>query len=79
VNALAAKIATLDRVLALYGAEAAEARGELRVVIEGRSMFVALATGCWSASRVWPRYQPPERSSNGRIFMNASTAWIWPS
>jgi len=34
VNALAAKIATLDRVLALYGAEAAGARGELRVVIE---------------------------------------------
>jgi len=35
VNALAAKIATLDRVLALYGAEAAGARRELRVVIEG--------------------------------------------
>jgi len=35
VNALAAKIATLDRVLALYGAEAAGARGELRIVIEG--------------------------------------------
>src|SRR5262245_43678964 len=35
VNALAAKIATLDRVLALYGAEASGARGELRAVIEG--------------------------------------------
>ena len=35
VNALAAKIATLDRVLALYGAEADGARAELRVVIEG--------------------------------------------
>ena len=35
VNALAAKIATLDRVLALYGAEADGARGELRIVIEG--------------------------------------------
>jgi pimeloyl-ACP methyl ester carboxylesterase len=23
--------------------------------------------------------QPPDRSSTGRIFMNASTAWIWPS
>jgi hypothetical protein len=23
--------------------------------------------------------QPPDRSSNGKIFMNASTAWIWPS
>jgi hypothetical protein len=34
VNALAAKIATLDRVLALYGAEAAGAREELRLVIE---------------------------------------------
>ncbi|HVJ29289.1 MAG TPA: hypothetical protein VNA66_03195 [Gammaproteobacteria bacterium] len=34
VNALAAKIATLDRVLTLYGAEAAGARGELRVIIE---------------------------------------------
>jgi hypothetical protein len=35
VNALAAKIATLDRVLALYGPEAVGARAELRVVIEG--------------------------------------------
>jgi hypothetical protein len=35
VNALAAKIATLDRVLALYGDETATARAELRTVIEG--------------------------------------------
>ncbi|HEY3518849.1 MAG TPA: hypothetical protein VGL98_17495, partial [Gammaproteobacteria bacterium] len=34
VNALAAKIATLDRVLALYGTEADGARAELRLVIE---------------------------------------------
>jgi hypothetical protein len=33
VNALAAKIATLDRVLELYGAESAAARGELRFVM----------------------------------------------
>jgi len=43
VNALAAKIATLDRVLALYGAEAAGARGELRVVIES------------AIAQIWPR------------------------
>jgi hypothetical protein len=42
VNALAAKIATLDRVLALYGAEAAGARAELRLVIEG------------AIAQVWP-------------------------
>lgn len=34
VNALAAKIATLDRVLTLYGADAAGARLELRAVVE---------------------------------------------
>ena len=34
VNALAAKIATLDRVLALYGAETTSARADLRTVIE---------------------------------------------
>jgi len=136
VNALAAKIATLDRVLALYGAEAAGARGELRIVIEGaiaqiwptrdgassdlsfdagrgeaifrsiaslnpanplqsdlKSRAIGLAFELISAagrarpvgevsraaSRVGLNYQPPERSSNGRIFMNASTAWIWPS
>ena len=35
VNALAAKIATLDRVLSLYGAEAASARRDLRALIDG--------------------------------------------
>ena len=35
VHALSAKIATLDRVLKLYGAEADSARGELRALIEG--------------------------------------------
>jgi hypothetical protein len=34
MNALAAKIATLDRILALYGPETAGARAELRGVIE---------------------------------------------
>jgi hypothetical protein len=34
INALAAKIATLTRVLTVYGAEAAGARGELRRTIE---------------------------------------------
>ena len=34
VNAVAAKIATLDRVLGLYGAETAGARRELRAVIQ---------------------------------------------
>jgi hypothetical protein len=34
VSALAAKVATLDRVLALYGAETAGVRAELRAVIE---------------------------------------------
>lgn len=35
VNELAAKIATLDRVLALYGVETTDARNELRASIEG--------------------------------------------
>src|SRR5262245_56276561 len=35
VNALAAKIATLDRVLTLYGSETADVRSQMRVVIEG--------------------------------------------
>src|SRR5262245_27571339 len=35
VNALAAKIATLDRVLMLYGDETAEVRSQIRVVIQG--------------------------------------------
>jgi hypothetical protein len=35
VNELAAKIATLDRALALYGAETAGARAEMRAAIEG--------------------------------------------
>ena len=34
VNALAAKIATLDRVLALFGEETTDARAELRAVVE---------------------------------------------
>lgn len=34
INALAAKIATLNRVLAVYGAEAAGTQGELRAIIE---------------------------------------------
>jgi len=42
VNALAAKIATLDRVLALYGPDAAGARAELRLVIEG------------AVAQIWP-------------------------
>jgi hypothetical protein len=42
VNALAAKVATLDRVLALYGAETAGARAELRAVIEA------------AVAQVWP-------------------------
>jgi len=35
INALAAKIATLDRVLAVYGAETDGARRDLRTLIEG--------------------------------------------
>ena len=123
-------------MLAVYGAEAAGARGELRIVIEGaiaqiwptrdgassdlsfdagrgeaifrsiaslnpanplQSDLKSRATGLAfelisaagrarpvgevsrAASRVGLNYQPPERSSNGRIFINASTAWIWPS
>src|SRR5262245_40449796 len=45
VNALAAKIATLDRVLALYGPETAGARAEMRAVIEGAVAQVWPASG----------------------------------
>jgi hypothetical protein len=45
VNELAAKIATLDRVLALYGAETAGARAALRAVIEGAIGEVWAARG----------------------------------
>ena len=42
VNALAAKVATLDRVLMFYGDEAAGARGELRALMEA------------AVAQVWP-------------------------
>jgi hypothetical protein len=43
IDALAAKIATLDRVLVLYGAESAAARRELRVTVEN------------AVARAWPQ------------------------
>ncbi|HEX7236246.1 MAG TPA: hypothetical protein VF405_04735 [Gammaproteobacteria bacterium] len=51
VNALAAKVATLDRALALYGAEAAGAQSELRAVIQG-AIAQAWATGDGSISNL---------------------------
>jgi hypothetical protein len=51
---MAAKVAFLDRVLALYGPEAAEARGELRAAVT------------YAIQRIWPtdRSRPAQFASN---------------
>jgi hypothetical protein len=49
VNELAAKIATLDRVLALYGPESAAARQELRAIVENAIMRAWPETGAASS------------------------------
>jgi Protein of unknown function (DUF4239) len=60
---MAAKVAFLDRVLALYGPEAAVARSELRAAVD------AAVQRIWSSNRSGPGQLPPSEQAGDMVYV----------